>query len=258
MKNYNEILEIIRSTREMTLPSWGNVTVQNQKNGSAASVVTKIDTQVETYLAEAFAKVLPDVKCVGEEFGGDRTAKQYWLIDPIDGTGHYVHGIPYCTTMVALIEDNQVVFGAIYDFVSDVMYHALKGEGSFANHTPIRVSNRPVHQAYICYETKLEKPENLEKYLAVRKQCATLNHVCAGYEHILVATGKTEGRIGFDPYGTDYDFAPGSLLIQEAGGIVTNVGSDNYDFRHPNYIAANPAVHAALTTGANVLFPVTT
>jgi len=258
MKNYTEILNIIRNTRSITLPTWGNIEVQNQKNESAGSVVTAIDEQVEQHLATAFAEVMPDVQYVGEEFGGDRTAERFWLVDPIDGTGHYVHGLPYCTTMVALIEHGEVTFGAIYDFVNDVMYHAVKGHGAFANDVPIHVSSRELHQAYVCYETKLEKPDNLEKYLAFRKKCTALSHVCAGYEHVLVATGKIEGRIGFDPYGTDYDFAPGSLLISEAGGVVTNIGSSNYDFKNPNYIAANPNVHRALTEGIDALFPLTT
>jgi myo-inositol-1(or 4)-monophosphatase len=258
MKKYTEILEVIRDTRSITLPNWGNVEVLNQKNESAASVVTAIDEQVEKHLASAFAELMPEVSYVGEEFGGDRTAERFWLVDPVDGTGHYVHGLPYCTTMVAMIEHGKVVFCAIYDFVNDVMYHAEKGQGAFANETRLQVSSRSLAQAYVCYETKLEKPENLEKYLAFRKRCTALSHVCAGYEHVLVATGKIEGRIGFDPYGKDYDFAPGALLITEAGGVVTNIGSHTYDFTQPSYIAANPNVHAELTSGENALFPVTT
>jgi myo-inositol-1(or 4)-monophosphatase len=256
MKKYPEILEVIRNTRNITLPSWGNVAVLNQKNESAASVVTAIDEQVERHLATAFAEIMPEVAYVGEEFGGDRTAKRFWLVDPIDGTGHYVHGLPYCTTMVALIEQGKVTFAAIYDFVNDVMYHAEKGQGAFANDIPIHVSNREINQAYVCYETKLEKPENVQKYLSCEKLCTPLNHVSAGYEYVLVATGKIEGRIGFDPYGVDYDFAPGSLLVTEAGGVVTNIGSREYDFTNPNNIAANPKVHAELTEGENAPFPI--
>lgn len=256
MKEYKDILDIIRATRSITLPTWGNAWVISQKNESPASVVTEIDEQLERHFATEFAKVMPEVAYVGEEFGGDRTAERFWLVDPIDGTGHYVHGLPYCTTMVALVENGSVSLGVIYDFVHDVLYHAVRGGGAYANGEPIHVSKREITEAYVCYETKLEKPDNLEKYLACRQLCIPLNHVCAGYEHILVATGKVEGRIGYDPYGTDYDFAPGLLLITEAGGVVTNIGSKTYDYTNPNYIAANPAVHQYLTTGDEAVFPV--
>lgn len=257
MNDYKNILEIIRATRTITLPHWGLADVLKQKDESAGSVVTEIDEQVEQHLAREFAKEMPEVAYVGEEFGGDRSAERFWLVDPIDGTGHYVRGLPYCTTMVALIENGSVTLGVIYDFVHDILYHAVRGKGAFANGERMHVNSREIGQAYVCYETKLDKPENLEKFMQLRKVCTTLSHVCAGYEHILVATGKVEGRIGYNPYGTDYDFAPGSLLIAEAGGIVTNVGSDTYDFSNPNYIATNPSVHASLTTGSNALFPVT-
>jgi myo-inositol-1(or 4)-monophosphatase len=256
MEKYSDILKIVRSTRDITLPSWGRVEVLNQKDDSAASVVTAIDQEVEQYLATEFKKSFPEVQYVGEEFGGDRTADKFWLVDPIDGTGHYVRGLPYCTTMIALIENGEVSLGIIYDFVNDILYYASKGQGAFANSEPIAVSSREIGQSYVCYESDISKAENFEKYLQFRNLCTPVSHVCAGYEHVLVATGKIEGRIGCDPYGLDYDFAPGALLITEAGGVVTNIGSDQYDYSNPNYIAANPAVHQSLTTGSEALFPV--
>ncbi len=256
MEKYTEVLDVMRKTREITLPSWGNVEVLNQKNTSAASAVTEIDEKVEKYLATEFLKIMPEVSYVGEEFGGDRTAKKFWLVDPVDATGCYIHGLPYCTTMVSLIEDNRVVFGAIYDFINDIMYHAILGHGAFANNATIQVSEREAGQAYLCYETKTEKPENIKKYVTVSDHYPLLIHVSAGYEYILVATGKLDGRIAHDPYGTDYDFAPGTLLVSEAGGVVTNIGSNSYSYSTPSHIAANKSVHSALTEGEKALFPI--
>ena len=256
MEKYSKILEIVRSTKDITMPGWGNSEVLNQKDESAVSVVTEIDQKVEKYLSTEFKKVFPEIQYVGEEFGGDRDSEKFWLVDPIDGTGHYVRGLPYCTTMVALVENGEVSLGIIYDFVNDIVYHAVKGGGAFADSEPISVSDREIGQSYVCYESDISKSENLEKYLQFRKLCTPVSHVCAGYEHILVATGKIEGRIGCDPFGVDYDFAPGALLIAEAGGVVTNIGSNKYDYSNPNYIAANPAVHKNLTTAPEALFPI--
>lgn len=257
MSEYKEILNIIRETRNITLPSFGKALVIDKKSESAASIVTRIDQEVENFLAREFKKVRPDITYVGEEFGGDRTAKKYWLVDPVDGTGHYVRGIPYSTTMVSLIENGEVAFGAIYDFVNDILYHATKGQGAYANDEQINVSTRPVNHSYLAYETNLKKSElAINKYLSFRSVFTHMHHVCAGYEHVLVATGKIEGRIAYEAYGQDYDFAPGCLLIKEAGGIVTNIGSRYYDFKNTSYLATTPEVYRTLTEGVDALFPI--
>jgi fructose-1,6-bisphosphatase/inositol monophosphatase family enzyme len=248
-------LSLIRSTRAMSLPRWGNVEVASTKNGSATDVVTEIDLAIEEYLATEFRRLDPGIGFVGEEHGGDRDKARHWLVDPIDGTAHYVRGIPLCTTMVALIEDGQVTFAAIYDFVNDVMYHALRGGGAFKNGKAIHVSDRPLSRAYMFYESNLRKGDNLQTYLAFKEQAQVLNLLNAGHEFALVASGKIEGRICLDPYGKDYDFAPGSLLVAEAGGVVANIGSAGFDYTDLNFIAANKSVYQALTSGEDALFP---
>ncbi|RJQ37810.1 hypothetical protein C4552_00230 [Candidatus Parcubacteria bacterium] len=72
---------------------------------------------------------------------------------------------------------------------------------------------------------------------------------------MLVAEGKLDARIAFDPWGYDYDFASGVLLIAEAGGRVTNIGSTTYDYRNTNFIAANPVIFEELTKGPDAIFP---
>ena len=248
-------LSLIRSTRAMSLPHWGNVEVARTKNGSATDVVTEIDLAIEEYLATEFARLDPGIGFVGEEHGGDRGKARHWLVDPIDGTAHYVRGIPFCTTMVALIEDGQVTFSAIYDFVNDVMYHALRGGGAFKNGEAIHVSDRPLASSYMCYESNLSKGNSLKTYLAFKERAQVVQTLNAGYEFSLIASGKIEGRICLDPYGKDYDFAPGSLLVAEAGGVVANIGSEKFYYSNLNFIATNKPVYNALTTGESALFP---
>ena len=72
------------------------------------------------------------------------------------------------------------------------------------------------------------------------------NTISCGFELAAVASGKIEGRIVLDAYGDDYDYAAGTFLVSEAGGKVTNLGSDDYDFRNHSFIAANPVVHEEL------------
>lgn len=254
---YTDVLEVIRKTREISLPQFGTVEVLEKKGEDAVSVVTEVDRSIESLLKKEFESVDSSIEFVGEEFGGNRDANKFWLVDSVDGTGLYTRGIVGCTTMVALIEDGQVVFGAIYDFVNDDLYYAVRGCGSFKDGVRIHVSDRGAGDAYAVFETKLEKPENYKKYQEALSYFKSPSYLCSGFEFMLVATGQLDGRIAFDPYGTDYDFAPGSLLVAEAGGVVTNIGSTSYDYQNMNYIAANPVLHKHLTGGSDALFPVT-
>jgi fructose-1,6-bisphosphatase/inositol monophosphatase family enzyme len=84
MKDKQKILDIIRNTRTISLPAWGNVDVLRNKGAGTHDVVTELDESIERLLASEFSKIEPDIQFVGEEFGGNRSAKRFWLVDPID------------------------------------------------------------------------------------------------------------------------------------------------------------------------------
>lgn len=245
----------VRSVRKLLIPFYGNTMATHQKSDSVVDAVTELDLRVEDFLAEQLKLLDPKIDFVGEERGGNREAERFWLVDPIDGTAHFIRGMPFCTTMLALISENQVVLGAIYDFVNDRLYFAERGEGSTVNGEQIRVNNRSLHESYIAWETHVDRGDNLKKFLGLRDRSILFKLVCSGYEYMMVASGKLDGRICFDPYGKDYDFAPGSLLVAEAGGRVANIGVPYYDFRNLDFIAANQKVFKELTEGAEALFP---
>jgi myo-inositol-1(or 4)-monophosphatase len=250
------VLPIIRKTREMLMPKYGRIEELGRKSTHAASAVTELDHAVEAFLAAELALVDPRSGFVGEETGGDREASRFWLCDPIDGTMYFIRGMPFCTTMLALIEDGKVRFGVIYDFVNDAAYHAELGSGAFMNAERIRVSERDAQSACVMIESDISQKANLARFARVSFDFVTTKTICSGYEHVLVASGKAEARICCQPFGSDYDYAPGALLIQEAGGIVANLGKRTYDFRDYDYIAANPATFKALTEGSDAIFPI--
>jgi myo-inositol-1(or 4)-monophosphatase len=233
------------------LPHYGNVEDKGYKSDNTVDVVTQIDQDIEEYLKAELYKIMPEVAFVGEEFGGDRSSGKFWLVDPIDGTGHYIRGIPYCTTMLALIENGKVIFSIIYDFVNDVIYHAELGNGAYKNGEKISVSERHLNKSYLSCEINSKKEENKELLSFIRSKANTIQHLCSGYEYVFVATGKIEGRIVYDGFGKDYDFAPGSLLVSEAGGVVKNFKSDSFDYTNLNFIACNKNIYEELVKGEN-------
>lgn len=242
--------------RELMVSNWGKAEAINQKSDSAWSIVTAIDIEVEKRTAVALAKEFPDISFVGEEAGGDRNAEKFWLMDPIDGTLHYARGMPFCTSMLALVDRGQTVFSVIYDFLNDHIYHAEKGQGAFRNDEPIQVSDRSLSKALVSFETNVAIGDNAARLQELRARTDIIKSYSAGYEFAMVASGKLEARICLDPFGSDYDFVPGCLLVAEAGGKVANIGAETYDFRNLNFIASNQVVFDELTKGDEALFPV--
>ncbi len=240
------IAPIVEEAGRELARDFGKVDAVLYKTANQGSAVTELDRKTERFLADRFQKLYPDIAFFGEEFGGNKNAERFWLVDPIDGTGNFIRGIPFATTMISLVQSGQVTFSLIYNFVTKEMYSAEKGGGAKLNGQSIHVSNRSGSHATVGMETHRNKKENLDKFLLVNSKYSIITTHNSGFEHCLVASGKIEGRICLDPHGEDWDYAPGSLLISEAGGIVRNIGSDSYDFRNHDFIAANPLVYEEL------------
>ena len=256
MSYKDTVLPIVRSVRDIVLPEWGTAELVINKSDHPADAVTEVDKKVEKVLREKLAIAHPDISFVGEEDGGNREAKRFWLVDPIDGTGHYMRGLPFCTVMLALIENQRINFSVVYDFVSDTMYYATRGEGCFANETRLGVSNRKLSDAYIILESNIVKSENKLLHDKLFARTGILIAMTAGWSLAMVAAGKLDGRVTVDGWGFDYDFAAGSLLVEEAGGIVANIGSQTYDYRDRDFLACNEEVFRELTEGPEAIFPI--
>lgn len=245
-KFYDKVAPIVEEAGIEIAKNFGKVEAISYKTASQGSVVTELDRKTEQFLADRLKSFYPDIAFFGEEFGGDNKAERFWLVDPIDGTGNFIRGIPFATTMIALVQNGQVIFSIIYNFITKEMYSAEKGGGAKLNGQPIHVSNRSGNRATIGMETNRSKKENLDKLLLIGEKYPIIRTYNSGFEHCLVASGKIEARICLDPHGGDWDYAPGSLLISEAGGIVKNIGSNSYDYRNHDFIAANPIVYEEL------------
>lgn len=241
MQQYEKIISElepeIRACGDIIHKNFGNVEYRN-KSQLAHDAVTEFDLEIEKRLIKKLGEVDPEAPVIGEETGGSRKAHRHWLIDPIDGTLHFTRGIPFSSIMLACIEDTIPVAGIIYVAMEDNFFSAIKGQGAYKNGDRIHTSKRPFSEAVVITEINLQTGNNEALSNNVSKKTTVANLACAGYEFALLAEGKTEGRICKDPYGSDYDFAPGAILVQEAGGVVKHFDGSNYTTKNNDFIAA--------------------
>jgi len=209
------------------------------------SSLTELDMQVEKKLTATIKEVDSAVGFFGEEYGQQGNPDRFWTIDPIDGTEAFIRGLPFCTNTLAYIEDGEVQAAVIYNFVLDEYYQAIKGNGATCNGTPIHVSKRDISHACIEFEIRHTEQANRDMYFELPK-FSMVKFSAAGFGFCQVARGRTEARVSYNAYGKIWDYAPGSLLVAEAGGIVANVGHDKYYYKNRDIIASNKKVHTNL------------
>ena len=178
-------------------------------------VVTEIDIAAEQALTSALKDLDPTTPVYGEELGYDPQENDFWLIDPIDGTLAYAAGMPHATTMMAKIEDGEITKSLIYDFVNDKLFWAERGLGAYCDESKISVSDKTLGNGFVMYESRWEEDEKLaEQYRKVALKSWLINYPCAGAKFIAVASGQITGVIVSNGFGYDWDYAPGSLLVQ--------------------------------------------
>ena len=234
--------------RPQLMQSFGNVSHTKKAD---ASLVTDLDMRAETLLRERLRTFDPTIGFEGEETGATGSRDTFWLVDPIDGTQHFIRGLPYCTNMIALIHHGEVILGVIYNFAEDALYSACQGGGAFRNDEPIQASQRELEGAMIASEIMLRPGKEAENQALMHQlECAKIynlfNSGSVGYDMTLVADGRIEGRITKDAYGAPYDYAAGALIAAEAGAIVRTLGSSVYDYQQTDFYVLSPNVHEQL------------
>lgn len=229
------IRHLLEELRPQLLEAQGNI---EHKLKDDKTIVTELDVLVENKLEETLRAFDPSIPFCGEESGADFEQQTFWLVDPIDGTEPFTRGLPFATNMVALISNGKPVLGIINNIALGDYYLAIEGQGATCNGHAIHVSDRPLERSFIVMgSTRSDLQEMLKNKVA-----NTVKMSAPGYELSVLASGAIEARVAYHGRAKPWDFAPGALIVQEAGGRVANIGSDTYDYRNTNLIAANPVV----------------
>jgi len=215
--------------------------------------VTQADYKSEKLLYEELSKARPDYGFLMEE-GGKRAGKNpdyEWIIDPIDGTTNFMHGIPFWAISMGLVFKGRPVAGVVFNPITDELYWAERGQGAFMNAERLRVSGRTnledaVVLAQEHYPGRVHVGLKRAEYKAVKTHVGnTRVFGCSSLDLCYVAAGKVECYVDRGPKA--WDFAAGMLIVQEAGGYVTTIdGSKDKLPYADNILAANPKIHAQL------------
>jgi len=187
--------------------------LQVSKKGPS-DFVTNSDLRVEKIIIEELKKAKPNYSIISEENGieNNKDKNNTWIIDPIDGTVNFLHGIPHFAISIALRSDNEIVSGLIFDPIKNEMFFAEKDNGAFFNNHRIRVSKK--NELSDCLFATGGKM-NQEPDLSYRKSG------CAALDMAYVASGRYDGYFQYNL--NLWDIAAGIVLVKEAGGILNQI-----------------------------------
>ena len=214
----------------------------------AGDYVTAVDRAAEEAITSLLDGETPDIPVVGEEHGG-RTAERYWAVDPLDGTTNFVHGFHVVAVSVALVEDGSPVAGAVRAPFLGTTFTAARGLGAHQDARPLRISQRRTAEAVVATGFPFRQKEKLlDRYL--RMFGAALSRFedlrrpgTASLDLAWTAAGVFDGF--FELGLSAWDVAAGALLVEEAGGVVTDWGGGD-GYLSGDVLAGAQDVHAAL------------
>ncbi len=196
-------------------------------------IATFTDRYMEERIVHAIKEKYPDHKFIGEEYGESENESEYdWLIDPIDGTINFAANIPMFGTSIALRKNKETIYGLIIDWPNDIVYYGIKGYGSFKENDRIHVSERTKLDDSLltmCITSSYDK-EYLDKAISVFTKLQPHLRgiriiVCTVYELVWLASGLTDLMLNVKP-SIGISSCAGKLIIEEAGGKVTNLNGE--------------------------------
>ncbi len=217
-----------------------------------ADFVSAADLNAEKALREELARARPDFGFLMEESGASegRDPRRRWVVDPLDGTTNFLHGLPHWAISIAVEENNAIIAALVYDPIKDELFTAERGQGCFLNDRRLRVSSRR-NLADAIFATGIPF-KGLDGHQGFLAELEGVMAVSAGVRRwgtasldlAYVAAGRYDGfwERGLHPW----DFAAGILLVREAGGMVSELNGKDIRLDSPSIMASNNALHSDL------------
>jgi myo-inositol-1(or 4)-monophosphatase len=248
----NELLKTAvtaaRLAGDVILKNLGSLSTADIQSKQMFDFVTNVDRWSEAVIIQTIREKFPHHLFLSEETLQQETNGDYrWIIDPLDGTTNYIHGFPMFSVSIALEYQNEMILGVVFDPLRDELFQAVKGRGSYLNNRRISVSDITLAEnSLIATGFPFRKKGMIGLYLeAFRRIFEKVSDIrragSAAIDLAYIAAGRLEGF--FELNLSPWDIAAGSLLIREAGGIVTDFdGGDKY-LSTGNIVAGNNEIH---------------
>lgn len=218
-----------------------------------SNLVTEYDQKSEAFIITEIRKQFPGHDILAEESGAHPAGSEYrWVIDPLDGTTNFAHGLPLFSVSIGVQKHGETICGAVYDVMQDTMYAAESGSGAFRNGNPIHVStkNTLAHSLLVTgfpYTIAQNPHSAFEIFTAITKQSRGIRRLgSAAIDFCYLAAGVFEAfwEVELHPW----DMCAGKLLVEEAGGMVTDFTGKQTDIFTSHMVSSNRLVHDELIT----------
>jgi myo-inositol-1(or 4)-monophosphatase len=214
-------------------------------------LVSEADTETEEEIIKQLKSAYPGYKVMAEESGGSLPRHGFcWIIDPIDGTTNFLHGIPHFCISIALAENGKVVGGLVFDPMRNEMFVGDNGRGAYLNDYRIRIGKgQSLSESVVAtgFPTKHmeEADDYLEKFGSILKECRGIRRQgSAALDLAYVAAGRYDGF--WESGLSRWDIAAGIIIVSEAGGYISDFKGGRGYLNSGNIIAASPTIHTLL------------
>jgi myo-inositol-1(or 4)-monophosphatase len=233
---HQEAIKLVKEVGEFIRHESENFNTDKVEHKGFIDLVSYVDKEAEKRLVEGLGNILPESGFVAEEGTSNKKGAVYnWIIDPLDGTTNFVHGLPVYSISVALQEDDKIVSGIVLEINRDECFEAVKGQTSKLNGKPISVSkNIDLSQSLIATGFPYNDFDKMDDYLSILKHLMQNSHGLrrfgsAAVDLAYVACGRYEAYFEYNLNA--WDVAAGAFIVQQAGGKVSRFnGDDDYIF----------------------------
>ena len=212
--NLNIMIKAAEKASKSVIRDFGEIEKLQVSKKGPRDFVSKTDKYVEKILIEELSKTKKNYSFISEEIGKieNKDKENIWIIDPIDGTTNFLHGIPHFAICIALKSKTEIISGLVFDPIKDEMFYAEKNKGAYLNNQRLRVSNK----------NSLDECLFSSNHEGVKFSNLNMRYSgCAALDLAYVASGRLDGF--FHNKINIWDVASGALLVEEAGGIVNNI-----------------------------------
>ncbi len=243
----DKVIEVAKIAGEIIKDGYRKkVSVEYKTNLS--NLVTDVDKKSEKVIIEYITANFPGHSILAEESGVKEMDSEYrWIIDPLDGTTNFAHGLPIFSVSIGVQKNNEIICGVVYDIMRDSIYSAEKGSGAFCNDRKLKVSsNDDLRKSLLVTGFPYNIDENpdhaIERFELFLKNSRAVRRLgSAAIDLCYVAEGIFDGF--WEVYLNPWDIAAGKLIVEEAGGMVTNFKNEPHDLAEKQLLATNGKIH---------------